>query len=144
MLYKNGVNIFQNGTSNSYYAELAHVVRLNVGDTIEVYGQNTGGTVINGNNLTTGFTGALLNGGGSGSGGSTSAAGSNGQIQFNTSGNFDAGAGLTWDSANTSLNVSGKVSATVVQLSDNPSQTCNASNYGTIKMVNGRQYTCRP
>ncbi|MES0100361.1 hypothetical protein [Mesorhizobium sp. M0019] len=36
------------------------------------------------------------------------------------------------------------VYATVLQLADSPANTCGPGTYGTMKMINGRQYTCRP
>ncbi|QLF72049.1 hypothetical protein FE840_020645 (plasmid) [Peteryoungia desertarenae] len=47
------------------------------------------------------------------SGGSTSAGGSTGQIQYNTGGSFDASAGLTWDNANSRLTAT-NISATAL------------------------------
>ncbi|KAA3448608.1 hypothetical protein C7I87_20865 [Mesorhizobium sp. SARCC-RB16n] len=41
------------------------------------------------------------------------------------------------------LEVSGTVSATVLQLADGPPTICGPSTYGTMKMVNGRPYYCR-
>ncbi len=81
------------------------------------------------------------------SGGSTSAAGSTGQLQYNTSGSFDANAGLTWDNASQRLNVSGintgHVSATVVKLADNPANPCDTAALGTLKTINGKVFICR-
>lgn len=39
--------------------------------------------------------------------------------------------------------VRGTVSATLLRLADSPSDVCNSSNYGAIKVVNGSLYTCR-
>lgn len=44
----------------------------------------------------------------------------------------------------TPLEVSGTVSATILQLADGPPATCGPGAYGTMKMVNGRPYYCRP
>ena len=48
------------------------------------------------------------------SGGSTTAAGSTGQLQYNTAGAFDASAGLLWDNASSVLGVAGTVSTTSI------------------------------
>ena len=44
----------------------------------------------------------------------------------------------------TKLEVAGTTSTTTLQLADNPPDTCTPATYGRIKIVNGRQYTCRP
>lgn len=43
----------------------------------------------------------------------------------------------------TKLEVAGTVSATTLQLADNPANPCNAANKGMAKVVNGRIYVCR-
>lgn len=43
----------------------------------------------------------------------------------------------------TKLEVTGTVSATALQLADNPSKPCNAANKGMAKVVDGRIYVCR-
>jgi hypothetical protein len=48
------------------------------------------------------------------SGGSTTAAGSTGQLQYNTGNAFDASAGLTWTNASSLLGVAGTVSTTSI------------------------------
>lgn len=48
------------------------------------------------------------------SGGSTVAAGSTGQLQYNTGNAFDASAGLTWTNASSLLGVAGTVSTTSI------------------------------
>ncbi len=56
----------------------------------------------------------------------------------------------SWTTVNTMvtptapLEVSGTISSTVIQLSNNPSNACNTGAYGTIKVVNGRMFICRP
>ncbi len=50
------------------------------------------------------------------SGGSTVAAGSTGQLQYNTAGAFDASAGLLWDNASSLLTVTGRISATNISV----------------------------
>ncbi|WP_147377524.1 hypothetical protein [Mesorhizobium jarvisii] len=41
------------------------------------------------------------------------------------------------------LEVSGTISATVLQLANSPANTCGPSTYGSMKMINGRPYYCR-
>ena len=53
------------------------------------------------------------------SGGSTTPGGSTGQIQYNTSGSFDASAGLTWDNANSRLTTV-NISATALTVNGVP------------------------
>lgn len=48
------------------------------------------------------------------SGGSTTAAGSTGQLQYNTGNSFDASVGLTWTNASSLLSVAGTVSTTSI------------------------------
>lgn len=43
----------------------------------------------------------------------------------------------------TKLEVAGTVSATTLQLADNPSNPCNAANKGMAKVIDGRIYVCR-
>jgi hypothetical protein len=50
------------------------------------------------------------------SGGSTTAAGSTGQLQYNTGNSFDASAGLTWTNASSLLTVTGRISATNISV----------------------------
>lgn len=41
------------------------------------------------------------------------------------------------------LEVSGTISATILRLSDSPPDACTAATVGSIKVINGRTYTCR-
>lgn len=61
-----------------------------------------------------------------------------------TNGYFGGKVGVGTNTPVASLDVSGTISATVLQLADNPSTVCGPGTYGTIKFINGRQYTCRP
>ncbi len=70
-LYKNGGIVLADGTGSGVYVRLSHILSLNVGDTVEVYAQNTGGTGILGNPHFTRFTGALINAAGGSGGDST-------------------------------------------------------------------------
>jgi len=45
--------------------------------------------------------------------------------------------------ATTKLEVAGTVSATTLQLADNPANPCNTANKGMAKVINGRIYVCR-
>lgn len=51
--------------------------------------------------------------------------------------------GISTTNPTTKLEVAGTVSATTLQLADNPSNPCNAANKGMAKVVNGRIYVCR-
>lgn len=55
--------------------------------------------------------------------------------------NGNTGIGTT--TPTTKLEVAGTVSATTLQLADNPSNPCNAANKGMAKVVGGRIYVCR-
>jgi hypothetical protein len=44
----------------------------------------------------------------------------------------------------TKLEVAGRVSASTIQLADSPADTCGPGTYGTLKMIAGRPYVCRP
>ncbi|EGP54397.1 complement C1q protein (plasmid) [Agrobacterium tumefaciens F2] len=71
------------------------------------------------------------------SGGSTSASGSTGQIQYNTSGRFDASAGLTWNNAAsrlTAINISA-TSLTVNGVAITGSSSGDRITSGTTSMV---------
>ena len=81
------------------------------------------------------------------------AASSTGIIRFNT-GQFDDpssermrvtnnGVGIGTISPTARLDVSGTARATVVQLGNNPANTCDAAALGTIKTINGKLFTCR-
>lgn len=102
------------------------------------------------------YSGAGGTGGGSTSSTvvATDPAGSTGQIQYNTSGSFDASANLTWDNANsrlTATNVSAEqVSATgmssqmVTLTSPTTVPECTPASVGAMIWMNGRTYQCRP
>jgi hypothetical protein len=45
--------------------------------------------------------------------------------------------------ADSNTEIRGTVSATILKLADSPSDPCNASNIGAIKVINGAIYTCR-
>ncbi|BCH05738.1 hypothetical protein MesoLj131b_77370 (plasmid) [Mesorhizobium sp. 131-2-5] len=57
--------------------------------------------------------------------------------------NFGGKVGIGTVTPAAPLEVSGTVSATILQLADGPAITCGPSTYGTMKMVNGRPYYCR-
>ncbi|MFD1983343.1 beta strand repeat-containing protein [Mesorhizobium newzealandense] len=57
--------------------------------------------------------------------------------------NFGGKVGIGTVTPAVALEISGTVSATVLQLADGPAITCGPSTYGTMKMVNGRPYYCR-
>ncbi|BAV53021.1 Putative uncharacterized protein (plasmid) [Mesorhizobium loti] len=57
--------------------------------------------------------------------------------------NFGGKVGIGTVTPAAALEVSGTVSATVLQLADGPAITCGPGVYGTMKMVNGRPYYCR-
>jgi len=76
------------------------------------------------------------------SGGSTVAAGSTGQIQYNTGNSFDANEALTWDNANQRLAAT-NISTTLVKLANNPSNPCDGAALGSIKTINGKLFVCR-
>ena len=52
--------------------------------------------------------------------------------------------GISTTNPNAKLEIVGRTSTTTVQLSNNPADACTAADYGTMKMVNGRPYVCRP
>ena len=107
--------------ANSYQPNITRVGNLNI-NTFRV----TGG--VNGQYLQTDGTGTLswVSGGGSGNG---EVGGSNGQIQFNNSGNFDGSSLLRWDQPNAALYATnfvassaliyGNVNAITVNISSN-------------------------
>lgn len=101
---KNGSLYAQgHGYGVNQFAPVTAVVDMNgTTDYLTADVANGGGTAIRGDRYSTFFQGALINAVG-GSGGTTSAAGSTGQIQYNTGSSFDASAGLTWDNANQRL-----------------------------------------
>ncbi|RYG58528.1 MAG: hypothetical protein EON60_12960 [Alphaproteobacteria bacterium] len=74
--------------------------------------------------------------------GSTEAGGSNPVIEVARI--TSTGLALGVITPTTRLEVAGRVSATTVQLSNNPADACSAASYGTMKMINGRPYVCRP
>lgn len=51
--------------------------------------------------------------------------------------------GIGTAAPNSKLDVAGTVSATTLQLADNPANPCNAANKGMAKVVDGRVYICR-
>ncbi|MER9489672.1 hypothetical protein NKI50_27495 [Mesorhizobium sp. M0563] len=83
------------------------------------------------------------------------AAAAGGSIRFNTNGfntaasermriNSSGSVGIGTATPTTALEVSGTVSTTLLQLADSPANTCGPGTYGSMKMVNGRPYYCRP
>ena len=74
-------------------------------------------------------------------GGSTSnIAGSTGQIQFNTAGGFDASANLTFDKANSTLDVNGHIKSANLTVNTN-SEFSNAIFTGNLRVSNTDQNT---
>lgn len=61
------------------------------------------------------------------------------QMRIVSSGNVGIGTTVP----NSKLDVAGTVSATTLQLVDNPANPCNAANKGMAKVVDGRVYICR-
>lgn len=61
------------------------------------------------------------------------------RIRISSNGN--TGIGTT--TPTTKLEVAGTVSATTLQLADNPANPCNAANKGMAKVIDGRIYVCR-
>lgn len=61
------------------------------------------------------------------------------RIRISSNGNT----GIGTATPTTALDVSGTVSATTLQLADNPANPCTAANKGMAKVVNGRIYVCR-
>ena len=110
-LYKNGAN--HNSTSNRAGAgtsaesiTLTTIVDASAGDTFDIYGLHTGTTATIMAAQAYNFFAATLIGPQAGGGGTASAAGSTGDIQFNNGGNLAADTGqLFWDATNNRLGI---------------------------------------
>ncbi len=133
-VYKNGVQVSQNGSNN--WAEgmpsTNVIVPMNGStDYVELYSYNNGTTVSGVSNQTY-FQGFLI-GGGSGSGGGSS-----------------SGDRITSGTTSVIAQTSGSVAITApvevsgsLNLSNNPAAACASGSYGVIKQVGGRLMICR-
>ncbi|TKW60961.1 MAG: hypothetical protein DI628_08745 [Blastochloris viridis] len=142
------VGIYKNGAQNSYAgsnasgvtSQATSLIYMNGStDYVELWAYSNGsGPTISSVNSVTYLTGSLI-------------ASGNGLISGTTANTDRIVSGSTSVIANTAgsvainapVTVSGRVSASTVQLSDSPADACNSASFGTFKMVNGRPYVCR-
>jgi hypothetical protein len=136
-------------SANAFVFDGAAIMTGGTGNSaVETRPRNVAVTFCQFNGTTNGWNNPLAGGGGG------TPAGSNGQVQFNSAGAFGASAGLTFDNVSSrltatnisasALEVTGRVSASVVQVSQDPN-ACTTATLGTIRRdpATGRLQHCR-